>query len=185
MFHRNSLDRMREVLPNAKLIIVLRNPVTRAYSHYHHSKLKGTELRTFEAAVRADLSWFRERGALGEDSWQSNDHSYIRRGIYAPQVRRLMGVYGGAMLALQSEELFADPLSVTNRVLRFIGLSDLNALSDIEPKTAGRYDPTIPLQAELQDFFLPHNEELYQLLQTDPWWPRVSRDAISAEAAAA
>jgi hypothetical protein len=176
---------MREVLPNAKLIIVLRNPVTRAYSHYHHSKLKGTELRTFEAAVRADLSWFRERGALGEDSWQSNDHSYIRRGIYAPQVRRLMGVYGGAMLALQSEELFADPLSVTNRVLRFIGLSGLNGLSDIEPKTAGRYDPTIPLHAELDAFFLPYNEELYQLLQLDPWWPCARSHAKPGSSAAA
>jgi hypothetical protein len=184
MFHAESLDRMHRALPLAKVIMVLREPVSRAYSHYHHSQRKGTERRTFQEAVRADLKWYRERGVLGDNSWQSTDHSYIRRGIYAPQVRRMLGAYGSGLVVLRSEDLFANPLSATNRVLSFIGLEPLSELSDVEPKTAGRYDRTIPMQAELQEFFLPHNQELYRLLQTEPWWP-VKAGCVSGEAAAA
>jgi hypothetical protein len=185
MFHRSSLSRMRSVLPNVRVIMVLRNPVTRAYSHYHHSKLKGTESRTFEDAVRADLAWYRRRGALGDDSWESNDHSYVRRGIYTPQVRRTLDSYGTAVLVLRSEDLFADPLSVTNRVLQFIGLSHLSTLSDVEPKTAGRYKPAIPMRSELEDFFSPHNEELRRILRTDAWWTRTMETPPGGSTAAA
>jgi hypothetical protein len=185
MFHKSSLDRIRTVLPNAKLIIVLRDPVRRAYSHYHHSRTKGTESRTFQQSVRADLKWFRERGVLGDDSWESNDHSYIRRSIYAPQVCRIRDIYGSALLVLRSEDLFANPLSVTNQALGFIGLSSLGELSGVEPETAGRYDRAVPMHRELEEFFLPHNEALYQLLRVDPWWPRSGTAAVSGGAAAA
>jgi hypothetical protein len=185
MFHRSSFDRIRVVLPHAKLIMVLRDPVKRAYSHYHHSRRKGTESRSFEEGVQRDIQWFRERGVPGDDSWQSNDHSYIRRGIYAPQVRRITEVYGNNVLVLRSEDLFAEPLAVTNQALDFIGLSKLRALLEVEPKTAGEYTPEIPMRQTLEEFFLPHNEELYQLLRVEPWWSQPGSAAGSAAAAAA
>lgn len=185
MFHTTSFERLQMALPNARIVVVLRNPVTRAYSHYHHSRVKGTERRSFEEGVRADLDWLKHRGVLGDDSWESNDHSYVRRGLYAPQVRRIVDAYGDAALVLRSEDLFADPLAITNQVLRFMGLSELPTLSDVEPKTAGRYDRTVPLRRELEAFFAPHNEELYQLLRVDPWWPQSPVAAPVDERAAA
>jgi hypothetical protein len=171
MFHRSSFERLRSTLPDAKIIVLLRNPVTRAYSHYHHSKTKGTESRPFEDCVHADIAWFRKYGALGDDSWQSNDHSYVRRGIYGPQVRRILSAYGDSALIMRSEDLFADPLASTNRALRFMGLTELRELNDVEPKTAGRYTPRVPMRTYLEEFFAPHNDELYRLLQSNEWWP--------------
>jgi hypothetical protein len=172
MFHKSSFERLQEMLPKARIIVLLRNPATRAYSHYHHMRVKTTETRSFEEAVRTDFEWYRERGVLGDDTWQSNDHSYVRRGIYAPQVRRILNAYAESALILRSEDLFADPLVITNRVLRFVGLTELRELTDVEPKTAGTYQRTIPMRQELEEFFSPHNDELYQLLQVNDWWPR-------------
>jgi hypothetical protein len=177
IYHKHSLDRLRVTLPAARIVVVLRNPVTRAYSHYHHSTRKGTERRTFEEGVRADLDWFRKGEVLGDDSWQSNDHSYVRRGIYAPQVQRILDAYGESALILRSEDLFKNPLAVTNQVLRFVGLTALEQLYDVEPKTAGRYDRTVPMRNELEEFFAPHNKQLYRLLGVNAWWPRTCAES--------
>src|SRR5207245_1011448 len=66
MFNREAPERMARLLPKARLIAVLRNPVDRAYSHYWFARAWGAENRTFEEAVFADpdpkgFSYF-ERG---------------------------------------------------------------------------------------------------------------------------
>ena len=52
LFYPMVPDRMKEILPDVKLIVILRNPVDRAYSHYHHSLRKNMEPMSFERAVR-------------------------------------------------------------------------------------------------------------------------------------
>jgi hypothetical protein len=68
-------------------------------------------------------------------------------------------------------------------VLRFVGLSALEQLCDVEPKTAGRYDRTVPMRSELEEFFAPHNEALYRLLGLNAWWPRTCAESPAHKAA--
>lgn len=173
MFHRDVVPLLHGMLPGIRVIVVLRDPVTRAYSHFQHSTRKRRiHPVSFEDAVRHDLEVFRRRGVFGCGSAADVYGSVVRRGIYAPQVGRLFEYFGDRVLVLRSEDLFTSPLAETNRVLEFLGLGRLSALSDV-PQNTGAYrrPKAIPLEHELRDFFDPYNRELYGMLRVDGWWP--------------
>ena len=54
MFHPNAAKRVYQVIPQTKLIMLLRNPIDRAYSHYHHEVRLGVESATFQEAIRLE-----------------------------------------------------------------------------------------------------------------------------------
>jgi hypothetical protein len=56
LFHPHAAKRMAEVVPRARMIVLLRNPVDRAYSHYHHRTRLGRETRSFEEAIEAETT---------------------------------------------------------------------------------------------------------------------------------
>lgn len=92
LYDEETLWRMSVLLPDATVIALLREPVSRAYSHYKHVQRGmgkwGTDHRSFEEAARADIRCAKDRGILGENTYKDIYHSYIRRGIYKPQVER-------------------------------------------------------------------------------------------------
>ena len=57
LFYPMVPGRMKEILPDVKLIVILRNPVDRAYSHYHHSLRKNMEPMSFEKAIKSEEKW--------------------------------------------------------------------------------------------------------------------------------
>ena len=56
IFHPLIPKRVHATIPNAKLIVVLRNPVDRAFSNYQHQVREGIEKRTFEDAIKSELN---------------------------------------------------------------------------------------------------------------------------------
>lgn len=54
MYHPKVPERMNEIIPEAQLIFILRNPVDRAYSHYWHEVRKGRERFSFEGAIEKE-----------------------------------------------------------------------------------------------------------------------------------
>src|SRR5215208_2847138 len=76
-------ERMARIVPEARLIALLRNPVDRAYSHYQMEVRRGKEARSFEDATQEEMT-----SAKGEGNTVDVPHAYLRRGLYAEQLER-------------------------------------------------------------------------------------------------
>jgi hypothetical protein len=170
-------QRVARVLPEIKLIAVLRNPVDRALSHYQHEVRGGRESLSFsEALAREPERLAGEEERLVNDpgyySYNHHRYTYIRRGLYLEQLRRWAQYFSRSqLLVLQSEELFRDPVGTTASVHQFLGLEP-QPLQVERPFVRPQYDRNLPAdkRAELLAFFQPHNHELFRWLgQTFDW----------------
>jgi len=173
LFHEVTLWRMSVLLPDITVIALLREPVSRAYSHYRHVRRGmgkwGTDHRSFPEAVRSDIQAVNEKGVLGGNSYKDIYHSYVRRGIYAPQVRRFKRVYGDQMLVVKSGDFFKNTRKVLGDIFDKIGVAQVDV--DVgEVHKGGQYEDEIPIREELESFFKPHNQELYKLIGVEKWW---------------
>jgi hypothetical protein len=170
LFHPAVPRRAHALVPDAKLIVLLRDPVRRAYSHYWHERDKGREKLSFEDAIAAEderIGVAHEQLARGEVE-HSADHqffSYLARGRYAEQIERWLAQYPREqMLVLRFEDLAREPLLVLNRTLEFLGLAAL-AGARLEARNTRQYPPLSNATAErLAREFEPHNARLEQLL---------------------
>lgn len=173
MFNRATLWRMAKLLPDRKTVAVLRDPVSRAFSHYHHCKRGmgkwGNEHRPIEKAIREDLQRAKAGPILGTGSYSDVFHSYIRRGMYYPQIKRFKEIYGDNLRVIQSEALFSNPNSVINELYDFLGLPS-HDLEDVSTHNSGTYQEDTELRDKLEAFFEPHNQQLYELLDCEEWW---------------
>ncbi len=114
--------RMIRTLPEVKVVLVLRDPVSRAYSHYWHSRRNQEDLPTFEEALAAEP----QRLASG-NPLDARRFSYFDRGRYVAQVRPLQRAYGENLLVTTLEQLTADPTGEIGAVMRHVGLDPAEA----------------------------------------------------------
>jgi len=115
----NSLERIRAYNPGARLILMLRDPVERAWSHWRMEYARGAETRPFSWCIREG----RARLLAAEPWGFHREYSYVERGFYGEQVERLFRLFPREqVLILKSDALRADPTAVLTRVNRFLGL---------------------------------------------------------------
>lgn len=111
LFHTEAPARIADTLPDARLVIVLRNPIDRAYSHYWLDRSLGKVTVPFTAAIDTELAGER--------------FTYIARGRYRQQMERLFTLVDRRQVLVETfEEMIADPGSVFASVCRFIGVDD-------------------------------------------------------------
>jgi hypothetical protein len=178
LFHPLVPERVRQTFPDIKLIVLLRNPVDRAFSHYHYSVKLGVETLTFEEAVAREperLAGERER-LCREPRYHSESHihySYLARSLYGDQLTRWMDLFPREQfLILRCEDMDADPPAVLRPAFDFLGLP-AHPLDHYRRYNASSYTPMNPAtRASLLDYFAPHNERLYRLLDRDFDWDR-------------
>jgi Sulfotransferase domain len=173
LVHPDAPKRAYETLPNAKLIVLLRNPIDRAYSHYHHMTRKGKELLTFEEAIMREAEQLNQQMENVLENYKTIPTSYLTRGIYANQLERWMKYYPREQfLILKSEDFFKDTQSTFKHVTDFLGLPEYN-FSESKQWNVGQYNGMEEQQREwLKVFFKPHNERLYQLLGRNFEWDK-------------
>jgi Sulfotransferase domain len=169
--------RAYRLLPDVKLVALLRNPVERAFSHYQHEVRDGRESLSFPEALEREterLAGEEERleREPGYYSYNHHRYSYVRRGLYLEQLLRWTRWYPRSqLLVLQSEWLFRDPAAASASVYEFLGLGP-HSLEQYKPFYQGAYDRRIPADARqrLAVFFEPHNRELYRWLGREFDW---------------
>jgi len=109
-------ERIHEVLPDVKLIFILRNPVDRAYSHYWHEVKLGYEWLSFEEAIKVE----QERLAKG-DIINRIHYSYLDRGEYIEQIKRFRKYFSkDQILVLITEELKSNPEIIMRQIFEFL-----------------------------------------------------------------
>lgn len=169
-FHPLAPDRIADLLPEARFIFMLRDPITRAHSHYQHEVARGFEDLTFaEALAREDERLAGEEDRMIRDpsyySYEHQHHSYAARGLYLNQIERWRArIEDERLLIIDSGEFFSDPDSSYRQVLRFLGLSD-RSLPAYERMNAHTYDRMDPRAlALLRDRFGEPDEALFEHL---------------------
>lgn len=176
LFHPAVPQRLHALLPQARLIVLLRDPVRRAYSHYWHERDKGREALSFEDAIAAEaarLGNSHERLADGTlaHSREHQHFSYLARGRYAEQLDRWFALFPRSqVLVLRFEDLAREPLEVLNGTLDFLGLPRATAVS-LEARNTRKYPPLAEATAgRLREYFEPHNRRLEALLGGPMHW---------------
>jgi hypothetical protein len=176
LFHPLAPERVRATVPEAKLIALLRDPVDRALSHYHHEVALGREPLSFEEAIEAEPErtrgeaqrLAREPGYFSQAWW---DYTYLARGRYAEQLERWLAVFPQEqLLIVPSDDLADDPAGTHARVLDFLGAPPQRLES--YPRVYEReYEPMQPETRDLlaAEFEQP-NRRLYKLLGRELGW---------------
>ena len=166
---------VHELLPNAKLIAMFRNPIDRTFSHYHHNKqFPGREPLTFEDAIAQSAIKLPDE-IMNDASlyYQSKHRSYVTRGLYAEQLERWYQYYPkDRIYIISSEEFFVDPASELKKVLEFLEMPDFSIDCAVS-KNVGSYKNKMSdtIHDHLEEIFRPHNQRLYELTGKNFGWP--------------
>ncbi|MEO8954890.1 MAG: sulfotransferase domain-containing protein [Ktedonobacteraceae bacterium] len=178
LFHPHVPRRIAKALPHVKLIVLLRNPVDRAYSQYYHAVELGFETLPFEAAIKDEEErTTRERAKIMQDehyeSYAFKHLSYLSRGIYIDQLQTWMSLFPREQfLILKSEDFYDDPASSVKQVLTFLDIPE----SGLKKQNYKQYNNTTyssmdtALRKRLVEYFKPHNARLYDFLGVDFGW---------------
>jgi hypothetical protein len=175
--HPLAPERAARLLPEVKLVAVLRNPVDRAFSHYQHEVRDGRESLSFVEAIDREPARLageeeRLRREPGYYSYNHHRYSYTRRGLYLEQLGRWARHYPrSSLLVLQSERLFREPAAVSAALYDFLGLRP-HGLKEYTAFYQGTYERAIPadLRTRLVAYFEPHNRKLYEWLGEEFDW---------------
>lgn len=178
LYNPYAATRIHDDLPDAKIVIMLRDPVRRAYSHYWERVENGVESLTFTDALEAEpqrLAGELERMAANPLYYsEAHDwYAYRDRGLYAAQVRRYLELFPrDRVLIISSESFYRDEQAAFDRITDFLAMRRhaLAAKPRYNYLPVAKMDPQI--EAELIDYFRQPNEEVYSLIGEDFGWAR-------------
>jgi len=168
------------VVPDAKLIILLRNPVDRAYSHYQHqvkhASGQARETLAFEEAIEAEERILPAEVSkmLQDEYYVSSSHrtrSYLSRGKYIDQLLIWSSFFSRRrMLILKSEDLFDNTTNTLELVLDFLEVPHWSpeAYSIPNKREYTGVDPFV--RQRLDEYYEPYNQRLYEYLGVDFGW---------------
>ena len=125
LFLREVAAELKRYNPALRVIVLLRDPVRRAISHYHMEKARGAERLPLSLALLAE-PWrlHRCRNPRATDA-ATRVHSYRRRGLYSHQLRNLFASFGRSQVLLVRSESLSDNHDATlRRVFAFLGVSE-------------------------------------------------------------
>lgn len=177
MFHPAAAERIRETVPDVRLIALLREPVSRAYSNYWDRVATGHEvLPSFEEAIAAEEERLQSAPAQslqtpGAYSYDHDHHSYLARGRYAEHLQPYLDRFASdQLLIMPAESMFRTPQEAFDRVQRFLGLPLQPVTLQPRNQRVG-YPPIDPATRDrLREYYRPHNERLSALLGEDFGW---------------
>ena len=163
-WNEESANRIKEILPNVKLILILRNPINRAYSEYHDKVQSGRTKKSFEQYIQSELENLKKNSP--PPSKFNDDDSILLRGIYSKQFENWSRIFSKKqIIVLQSEQLLEKPQKVLNEIYNFLGLTEFNLKNKFSKKKKKYQDMNSETREILRDFYYPYNEKLFQMIE--------------------
>ena len=186
--------RLFKTSPRTKLILVLRNPITRAISEFLQSQSKLAANRTRQNQNIAER--FARRLYTKNQTIDVN-WPIIRNGIYYTHLKRWLRYFSlnSSILVVNGEKLIREPFVEMRRVEKFLGIehvlkkrhfvftrrkrnfacilnpmntSQVSCLSEQKGREHPKLDQSV--MTSLQEFYEPFNRQLFSLLNEKPWW---------------
>ena len=173
LLHSEAPVRMARLVPHARLIVALREPVGRAYSQFQMRRRDGEEpCPSFIDAVALEDASLRDADAgIDPAPDELRGRSYLSRGRYAEQLERWFAHFPRERFHFVTiDELAAHPHQSLDAMHAFLGLPAHRSES-LQPMFVSGYPPLAPADRDrLAAYFRPHNERLYKLLGRDFGW---------------
>lgn len=177
MYHPDVAQRIFQLLPKIKIIIILRNPIDKAYATYQQQFRFGEITTTFEETINAEFRRMRLNRDFSKFNTGNRDfensvvHNIIRHGIYVNYLKNWFKIFDkNQILILNSDDLKNSTQETLNQIFDFLNISNFK-IPDITPVNVGKYPPINKnTRKKLIDFFRPHNQKLNELLSTKLNW---------------
>ncbi len=176
--------RIAELLPQVRLILLLREPVEAAYSAYQFGIKTGTytaDDNVFEKIIQEELQYIQQGGELfcqEQETFSINPHcTYLARHAYIELLKPWLEVFDRSQIKIVlSEELFTNPAKVYQEVQEFLGLPR-HELDIYDQFNQNGYQKLESSAAQnLEEFFTPFNDRLSNFLGRSLGWKRESRN---------
>ncbi len=180
LFHPLAAERAAAVVPDAKLIVLLRDPVERTISHWAEQTRNGVEQLSLADALAAEVSRLgdsSEQLAAGRirTSFAHEQQSYAAQSEYAVSLERWIRRFGrDRLLVLFSEEYYADSLAVLRQVTDFLGVPPHGEVDLSVRNAAQRTGEDVEVRDRLAERFAPDAAALEALIGRRPPWPWVA-----------
>lgn len=193
IYNKQALERIYNYNSDLKLIFILREPVSRAYSAWNmfrdfktrHNGIPDVLQKNKESNIYQELYAKKsfpsfnqvvelELQRIKEGSLQ-NEPSFIRKGIYVDQVRNLFNYFNSSqVLILDIKELQQNRTKTLNKVTKFLNVQDFDWDKNENSKSYNKRPYTSKIKPEiktkLEHFYKPHNEKLFQLINKKFDW---------------
>lgn len=171
IYHPLCAERIYKYNPNVKLILVLREPASRALSAwnmYNQLIAAGRTTRfsqvykrpeSFEACINQELE------NIDSVGWETNPAALVKRGVYYEQIENYFQLFSrDQLLILENKELRHDLGAVSQKVCTFLEIPFLKFQlieANVRSYPQQNFDKELAL---LRDFYKEHNEKLFSLL---------------------
>ena len=177
LYHPLVPQRVKDVIPNVKLIVLLRNPVDRAYSNYNMFVRTGIEKRTFEDAIfseikRIEIIKENNNFQIKNPNFSNRvEFNYLRIGTYVDSLENWLKFFRREQFCIiENKDLSKNPQQVFDKIFKFLNLSSFE-LKQEERWNVGKYEKMkTSTRKILVDYFKPYNERLYKLLGQNFSW---------------
>ena len=182
MCFKKSINRIYNYNPNIKLIIILREPISRAWSHFNMNLNKQNKTNNenenilFKKKIKENIHL--NSGLLDNfiDEISKIDYFMLQRGFYIEQIQYILSKFKRKQIHISiSEEILENPSKEYNKIFNFLG-ADIN--NNIYNYTTTAYKTNYKKKEMtkenfiyLHDIYKPYNEQLYKLLgrRIDKW----------------
>jgi len=176
LFHPAIPLRVQTHLPKTKFIVILRNPVDRAYSHYQMSVRKKIETLSFEDAINAEPSRIKEAslnpsGTNSQISMPLKHYSYLSRGKYYNHLTRWFALFPQSQFHILSfEDLLSNTQYEYDRICDFLNVCHIEDISLPKLNSDSYSEMHTDTRALLNGYFSQSNKELMKLIRVEfPW----------------
>ena len=168
--------RISSYFPNAKLIVVLRNPVDKTYSHYYLSTMESNEKRSFEEIITKEIEEFQKTKYEDKDDFYFStvvEGSYLARSFYQEQLEIWFKLFPKKqILIIKSEDLSNKTSEVLQNIFNFLMLPEYKIKNVSKHRVSDYSEMNSSTRKTLVEFFKPYNKKLYEFLDRDFGWDK-------------
>ena len=176
MEEESTANNVYQTKPNMKIIIILRNPVDRAYSQYHLNVREKVEKRSFEDVIEENMNKLdkesRERHEI-KPQFLAEKNNYLKKGLYAQQLRHWLKIFPRKnILIMSTEEFESNQQTIYNKIFEFLNISQFE-IKNTEKMEKGNYTSMESKTRNLLlDYFRSYNNELFKLIDKKFDWEK-------------
>tara|TARA_B100000029_G_C17481159_1_gene925623 strand:+ start:279 stop:1112 length:834 start_codon:yes stop_codon:yes gene_type:complete len=171
IWNKNVIEKIKNLIPEIKLIVILRNPVDRAYSNYHLSVREGNENRSFKDAIREDIKFINYKKCNNEELTNIDfKKSYIAKGLYYDQLLNWFNTFDKKQICIVfTEDLRDNPEDTMQTIFKFLQLPFFSIKKYEKQKMSDYDDMEKEIRMELSRYYESYNEQLFELIKRRCW----------------
>ncbi len=177
LFHPLAPERIARDLPEVRIVVMVRDPVERAYSAHRHELVRGFEAEPFERALelepeRLEGEEDRLRREADYQSYQHRHHGYLARGRYAEQIQRYLDLLGPERVYIIDADAFFEDPSELSDLFDWLGLAPWLPDEVGQHNAQARTPMDEGLRQRLRDGFADADLALAAQMGRTPHWRR-------------